>query len=609
MTEEEFPIVEPISKHEYYKDKIVYFYYQFSRTDDLESLRAEFEDFVQVLKIDKKNPEFEPYAYQIYKLVLNTRDQYTGKGEHDISYMLIDVLYEHLHTIALACIYQFVNPCYRKQAFGSWRDIKYLCEYTKNEDLINECVSITNMALLIDVININHCTNRILPSGSKMIDQNENEGMFKLPKRSHSSSSTTDEKTNIQWFTKKPIKEIRKIISNVTKWIPRENKRFGWLFDRLAIDWSKKHNVHILTKASEENYPAALRKEKMKYRKLIASINKLLDTTEIKLCANQRTMINIENIPQLAFTKYKQSLCKYVFEGPEKIFDKSFYTIQNMQRLECSLKTKKYFENKYYPEGIYEPDRQHSTYIPFSLPLNKIIKNAFDIVDKSNELQIDVLNNEWIKLSETIGQFNIKNAIPMIDMSFLSEQTDSYYTAIGLALLVAERSTFGRRILVIDNKLSWVNIEKDNTLLGMIKKINEETRSRVSTVADIITVLDEFVNYIDESKLDNTKIKELSLIYFQTRPSEDALHEKIIKCFYEGGLIGSRKLAFPCPRIVYWNLSQKMSCLPGQINSKNSIFLSGHQANLIRNLESLRTDKYEMVCEIIKDYKHPQNMD
>jgi hypothetical protein len=68
-------------------------------------------------------------------------------------------------------------------------------------------------------------------------------------------------------------------------------------------------------------------------------------------------------------------------------------------------------------------------------------------------------------------------------------------------------------------------------------------------------------------------------------------------------------LAFPCPKIVYWNLSQKKSSLPGQINSKNNIFLSGHEAKLIRNLESLKTDKYEMVCEIIKDYKHPQNME
>ena len=586
MIEDDFPLVQPISKHEYYKDKVVYFYYQFSRTEDLNILRTEFADFIQVLKIDRKNPEFETYALQIYKLVLHTRDQYNGKGEHDVSYMLIDVLYEHMPTIALACLYQFLNPCYRKQAFGSWRDIKYLCEYTKNEKLIGECIEITNNALTRDIINSQKCS-----------EATENSREFIIPK-------STGGGTGEPWFLR-----MRKAITNIAKWIPRENTRFGWLFERLAIDWSKRRNKHILEKASTENYPAALRKEKMKYRKIIASINKLLDTVEIKLCSSQWTNINIENIPQLAFAKYKNTLCKPVFEPPELVFDKSFYTAQNMLRLECSLKTKKYFENKYYPEGPYEPDRPHSTYVPFSLPLNKIIKGAFEILEKSNELRIDVLNNEWRKLSETIGPVYIKNAIPIIDMSFLSKQTDSFYTAIGLAFLVAERSTFSKRILVIDHKLSWVNIATDTTLFGMIKTLRNETRSCAFTSTNTSGCLSELVKYIDEAKLPNQKIKELSLIYFQTQALSESLHEKLIHIFYSGGLTGSQNLAFPCPRIIYWNLSQKHTCLPGKINSSNSVFLSGHAATLIRNLEVLKSDKYETICEIIKDYSHPENME
>jgi Domain of unknown function (DUF2828) len=563
---EEYPMVEPISKHEYYKDKIVYFYYQFTRTKDIESLRAEFDDFIQVLKNDRKNPEFEPYVFQIYKLTLHTRDQYNGKGEHDVSYMLIDVLYIHLKTIALACLYQFVHPCYNKQAFGSWRDIKYLCDYTDNEDLIDECVDITNTALAKDIVRI----------------------------KKHQSQE---------------IKNIRAELSNVSKWIPRENKKFSWLFDRLAIDWSKKYTKYLIPNRNHENYSAAIRKTKMQYRKLIATINKILDTVETKLCANEWSNINIENIPQLAFTKYKNSLCKYVFNEPQIIFEKTFYNDMNMQRLECSLKTKKYFENKYYPHGPYEPDRPRSDYIPFSLPLSKIIKQAFDSIDNSNELRVDVLNNEWTKLSETIGKAQIRNAIPIIDMSFLSNQTDSYYTAIGLALLVAERSTFAKRILVIDNKMSWINIDNENTLTAMIKKIREETRSRIHSCIDIENTMREFVAHIDDSRLPNMMIKELSLVYFQTQATDDSLHEKIIRVFYEGGLVGSRKLPFPCPRMVYWNLSQKKTSMPGKINSKNSVFLSGHSANLIKDLQLLRTDKYDTINEIIKEYMHPSNMD
>jgi len=280
-----------------------------------------------------------------------------------------------------------------------------------------------------------------------------------------------------------------------------------------------------------------------------------------------------------------------------------------MGRLECSLKTKKYFETKYYPVNEYDKHRQHSKYIPFSLPLSKIIKEAFELLEAPNELRIDVVDNEWLNMSEIIGNSDLKNVVPMIDMSFLSEHTDGYYTAIGMAILVAERSTLGRRIIVIDNQLSWINIENEQTLFAMIKKIKSETKSRISTANNLDSVLNELMRYIDESKLSNKKIEDLSLVYYHTQSLDEHLHEKIIKTFYEGGLIGSRNLPFPCPRMIYWNLSKTQTTLPSLINSKNSVLLSGYSAILIRNLNLLQKNNYDTINEIIKHYNHPKNID
>lgn len=551
---EEFPLPEPISKHEYYKEKIVYFYYNLTRSKELKILDDQFDDFVQVLKNDVSIDKiYEQYLKLIYQLVLHTRDQYGGKGEHDISYLLIDVIYRHFPDFAKDCLHQFVY----KDCCGSWRDIKHLCQYTNNEKLIDECIEITNNELSNDVL--------------KLGDENVND------------------------ITKKNL-------SNVAKWIPRENKKFGWLFERLAVDWTKKYYPYLLS--STISYDAALRKAKMTYRRLIASLNKLKDTVEIKLCAGEWNKIKIKNIPQLAFTKYKNSLCKYVFDK-HGIFEKTFYSDGNMKRLECSLKTKKHLENKYYPEGAFEPDRSHSSYIPFTLPLSTLTKKAFELIDQNRELEIEILNNEWSQLSGIIGRKLITSAIPIIDMSFLSSTTEGYYTAIGLACLVAERSTISKRILVIDNKLSWVNLQQETNFVGMIKKIRNDTKSRTATVSNLGGVMNEFIEYIDDSKLCNTTIRQLSLIYFHTQPLTEKTHSDIIHLFYKGGLTSSRNLAFSCPKMIYWNLSEKMCPLPSFIDSKNSILLSGHAANLIKNLDLVYKDSYSTILEILKYYKEP----
>lgn len=559
----DFPVLEPGPKDDYYREKIVYFYYNLTRTKDLTTLASQFDDFVQVLKKDvSTNKTYEQYAFIIYQLTLQTRDQYNGKGEHDVSYLLIDVLFKHLPNLAIACLYQFVFPCYKNQAYGSWRDIKHLCHYTNNEKLIEECIEIMNDALTKDLLIIGK----------------------------HNSMDSA-----------------KKELSNIAKWIPRENKKFGWLFERLAIDWSNKYYPYLLKNPS--TYDGALRKAKMKYRRLIAGINTIKDTVEIKLCSGLWNKIDIHSIPQLAFSKYKNALCKYVFDSPDKIFEKSFYSETNMKRLECSLKTKRHLAYKYYPEGEFEPNRPHASYVPFTQPIGALTKRAFELIDQKRELEINILNNEWSQICGIVNAKSLENMIPIIDMSFLSKSTDGYYSAIGLALLLAQRSTISKRILVIDNQLSWVNLQDETNFLAMIKKIREDTKSRTSTACNFTGTIKEFIKYVDESKLSNVKIRDMTLIYFHTQPLEENTHSNIINLFYLGGLIGSRNLIFPCPKMVYWNLSTTTSSCPSAINSKNSILLSGHNANLINTLANLQKDSYSTIVEILKEYRYPNSLE
>jgi hypothetical protein len=187
--------------------------------------------------------------------------------------------------------------------------------------------------------------------------------------------------------------------------------------------------------------------------------------------------------------------------------------------------------------------------------------------------------------------------IPIIDMSFLSKQTDSYYTALGFACLVAERSTFGRRILVIENNLISINLQNETSLFGMICRLNEDTKNQVHSASDPIYALQELVKLTNKAQLNRKEINDLTLVYYQTIPwnNKENLHTVIMNLFTPK----------KCPKIIYWNLYQtnKEMILPGPIDKEKCILLSGHNANLISNLHIKKSNNYDMITEILDKIK------
>ena len=89
--------------------------------------------------------------------------------------------------------------------------------------------------------------------------------------------------------------------SLVAKWTPREKSKFGVLFTELAVNYFQ----HYIDSAkTEEARKKALLKAKMEYRKLIASLNKRLDTVQIKQCGGN--WADIDPSHQTSITMHKQ---------------------------------------------------------------------------------------------------------------------------------------------------------------------------------------------------------------------------------------------------------------------------------------------------------------
>jgi hypothetical protein len=93
----------------------------------------------------------------LYKMIGHTRDIVDGKGECTLTYMMIFTWYEfypELAMFALKCLVDLGDKSIHQ--YGSWKDIKYFCQYCKNRgvfenhELIEYAIELTNAQLKSD---------------------------------------------------------------------------------------------------------------------------------------------------------------------------------------------------------------------------------------------------------------------------------------------------------------------------------------------------------------------------------------------------------------------------------------------------------------------------
>ena len=274
----------------------------------------------------------------ILRLIIHTRDNKYGKGEHEISYMLIHCLYQYFPILAIFLVKRILVD---GNGIGCWRDIKYLCEYISqnsvrgsNDSFIHQCLEIMNNQLRKDLA--------VVYGGN--------------------------------YSTKYSI-------SNVAKWIPRENKHFSWLFDKLVLNWFK---FSMYVGPENRELPPVFDKYRRLYRKKVNRINIFLDTTEIKQCSRELDKIIPENVskytlmkqPSLYFDSVSlddsESVCLYnkkmiCNKNFEKYFEQEFFDI----------KTKKNIDNR--EPGILVGNGENSDFrrLFADLPVSYFIKQAF----------------------------------------------------------------------------------------------------------------------------------------------------------------------------------------------------------------------------------------
>ena len=570
---ESFPVLENPETYytHYYREQITLLYFNLTRKSspsEIQKLSTSLAELLSSIKSRMKinQNEYLPYLILLYKMIGETRDCFHGKGEHDLTYMMIYTWYKAYPIFAIYALHKLFF------SFGSWRDMKYFCDYVRihspegmNHSLINTAVELMNRTLKQD----HDVYHKVL---HKYIN----------------------------------ISNFREHLSNVSKWIPRENKKFDWLNEKVVIHWFSTYHPHMLTSFTDyEGYYLALDKSKMLYRKMIALLNQKIDTTEIKLCSRNGASIKPKNIPQICMNlnQYRLLSCGVSDEN----FENKTHNVYSNELIQCSQHMKKHFDETFFIGGEYwgeyDAHREHSTYIPHFGQFIHFVKNAYRILystslsPSTKQLQIELLNHQWSKMSQTIGEKPLYHFIPFIDMSFhMHSQTDSFYSAIGLALLITERSSLGKRIMVMDQYPAWINLEVCTNFYSMISMFDDLTKSSRYTSSNVLDSFEFLIQSFIQTKTSSFDIRNSNIVILTGNKWKKNTVDSIYNLF--------SKHKVPCSRIILWNMSQSfIRMLPSEFSHPNFFILSGLSAGLIDYLYLLsnRTihNSFEFIREIL----------
>lgn len=497
------------------RESIVQLSFQLTRTIDVDrinNLAVRTEKILTELSSSYKSSainraEYIEYMSLLYRMIGHTRDIIDGKGEYTLSYMLLDVWHkQHPELAKFAFRHFLISPegSTDVQPYGSWKDVKYFYKQHKSSPLVEYGLQLLLNQLKTDLVSDNP--------------------------------------------------------SLAAKWVPREKSQFSNLFTMLAVNYFADY---ISTAKTEESRKRSIIKAKMDFRKIVSSLNKRLDTVQIKQCGLNWS--EIDPYKQTSITMHKQ---KRAFLNVDKTGKQHQ---DNNDRIVCANKFKDFAKKAANGEVEVKGKR---------IGLNDFTQEALNLINKGYTSEEEsILNAQWINNSKQTGALG--KMIAMVDVSG-SMSGDPLNAAIALGIRVAEKSMLGKRVLTFSASPKWINLSGDDTFIKMVRTVSQADWGMNTNFG---VALDMILEAIISQKLKPEDVEDMVLTIFsdmqmdQADPNSKCLMDSIEKKYaFAGQRLWGKP--FNSPHILFWNL-RSTSGFPTVSMQKNCSMMSGFSPALL----------------------------
>ena len=449
----------------------------------------------------------------LFKMTLYVRDIVQGKGECLLFYMMVLVWYEFYPDCAKILLHSAVTTTH-----GSWKDIKYFCKYcldtTKNNShpMIEYAIFITNNQLKNDYYD------------------------------------DDDEKGSCCY------------LSFVAKWIPREkSKKFGWLFQKMALSYFSNYIQGGLDKWRKIK---AKNKAYMNYRSIISTLNKKLDTVQIKQCEQMMDKIDYSKVSATTMMKQRKAFLNLTKNG--------------------KIKFKDY-------KDVLDGASSFKEFILSSESINgkKVTMEQFarEVVNKKNgTVEKDLINKMW--KNNALQTKTLRNMIPILDCSQKMFESGAIYGAMALACRIAENSLNGKRILCFSSHPVWVNLSEEECsgdFTSMMNILNNKIKNISALNCNLHDVVDMLLETIVDCKMTTECVENMMLVVISSMQTEKdkngwtncALYNMIKNKYrYTDPVKKIDGTSYDPPHILFWNMV-RCNGFPVSSNKKNVSMMSG----------------------------------
>jgi len=502
------------------QEKILQLSFQFTPCDS-----AKVESHAQMLRQllrnitaskDISRETFVELMTVAYKMVGHTRDIIDGKGEYALAYMQILVWNDFYPELARFVLTKFVSS--DGHPYGSWKDIKYFCNYCKS-----------NGVAVSDPL-MQHAFQLLL--GQLQLD------------------STAEKK------------------SLAAKWVPRaKSHRFGWIFNELAVIYFAKY---IETAKTNVQVDRAVNKAKMDFRKLLANMNRAIDTTQIHQCDGTWSQIDHAKTTSITISKQKTAFLNKKKDGTQRS--------DAEDRVQCADN----FAARIKKAAAGEVEMKGKR-----VGLNTFTVQARDLIFRKStddiQTEIDLLNSQWRNNSTQTGALG--PMVAMLDFSG-SMAGDPLDVAMALGCRVAEKSILGKRVMSFSTNPTWHNLDGCDNFVDMIRVLHN---GEVGYSTNFHGAFDRILGAIVEKKLTPDQVEGMILAIFSDMQIDDpqvkapsnmeSFYQTMETKYAETGVRIWGK-PFKPPHILFWNL-RSTSGFPCLSSQRNVSMMSGFSPALL----------------------------
>ena len=472
----------------------------------------------------------------VRRLVIQTRDIESGKGEYALGREYLKQWYSIYPDEALKMIKYYVTPVPMlteddgmkdTHPYGSWKDIKFIWRVFGGEKcppkVLGYLVNLVNSQLRADLTSA--------------------------------------------------------VPSLVARWVSRENASkkdsvpFKMFYHALAEDYFAHY---LVTARTLESKVKAQRKAYTHYRQqVLVPLNEKLKTPQIKQCAGKWADID-----------YKKEVTSITMRKQTRAFMN-----QNKDGTTRSEVPDRISAAENFADFVSNAVEKGETIKGKRVGFDVIAKDAWDLESRRcagspiTGTEFNVQDLQWESMLEILG--DLKDMVPMIDLSG-SMAGNPMNAAMGIGLAVASKSTLGKRAMTFSSTPRWMNFDGCNKLSEMMTKMYE-FRNSWGTSTNFTAALELILSKCVELKLPaadvaNIKLLILSDMQINAHSNErvtDTMWDNITQRYAEAGMKAVGEPYKP-GHIIFWNLNPDPSSgFPVLSTTPNTTMFSGFSPVLL----------------------------